>query len=217
LLTQPGQTVLTVAEIDQKRELGQDFKRKVLEYAPQLVNQMPVRMIITGLKTSKLENQRQEALMKQSQSVQQPAKQLPAKQRKIQSPQPRQSPKAKVTPTRPSSVTKMTKSKSETQGLKQFFASKAGPRVNEDEKKRMASECSECCGMVVNGVCKYPLCTANTCIRDCNRLDASRVAARIQNKKGNISAANKEILNRRINAKCLEDPVCGKCPKVFAK
>jgi len=101
--------------------------------------------------------------------------------------------------------------------IRDFFKAKSGPRVTNEEKKRMARECPNCCGLIKNGICKYPLCTAYTCDRDCNRLDASRLAARIQNKRGHITASERLILNRILDEKCIEDPACGRCDRVFAE
>ena len=70
--------------------------------------------------------------------------------------------------------------------LRKFFEDRTEPghvATKEDEKRRMARECPTCCGLIEDGICKYPVCGIETCERDCVRLDKSRVAARIQNKR----------------------------------
>lgn len=100
--------------------------------------------------------------------------------------------------------------------IREFFQKRTASKVDLSEKNRMASECPECCGLVVNGVCKYPLCGANTCNKSCERIEASRLAARIQNKKGYLKPKDLATLEISLNTKCNASPVCKRCPKIIA-
>jgi hypothetical protein len=86
---------------------------------------------------------------------------------------------------------------------------------SDDEKERMASQCPECCGLVIDGKCKYPLCKEATCDRDCSRVAASTTAARIQKGKGHLTDEQQKQLAATVEDMCRRDPACGDCQKVF--
>lgn len=102
--------------------------------------------------------------------------------------------------------------------LKKFFEDRTEPghvATKDDEKRRMAHECPACCGLIEDGICKYPVCGIETCERDCVRLDKSRVAARIQNKRKDFGEANRRLVNMRITEMCDRPPKCGRCDRVW--
>ena len=102
--------------------------------------------------------------------------------------------------------------------LRKFFEDRTEPghvATKEDEKRRMARECPTCCGLIEDGICKYPVCGIETCERDCVRLDKSRVAARIQNKRKDFGEENRRLVNKCITEMCDRPPKCGRCDRVW--